>query len=839
MCSTSGKVVNPIKNQSWNMEDVDKKLEHFSKIKEDIDPRREAGRIILLYLFIGGLWIAMSDQLIKLIIRDVETMAVISTWKGWFYVAITGIVFYRIIKRSLLLYQNAVDTIFDNYKGLGFTHKELVRAEKELQEKYHELDESIRVSKLNEMRLDLAVAGANDAIWEWDIKENDYRFSENWIRECGYNVGEIEASLEGWLGLVHPEDVDEVRRELETYLEEGTGAYRSIFRLQCKRGNFRTVLSKGVCVRDDQGRPVRMAGSHTDISGQVKLQESLRQEQELSNNIIDETAIMILLLSPDWVILRANEYSLKKTGYTVDEVVGRRAFEFVPFDYKIPLAETYEKLVAGEKAGTLEGEILTKDQRKLSLLWNFSLLHNHDDQIRGILLSGTDITERKAMEETLYERAYYDALTGLPNRALLNDVAQVWLNQSEEPTKNMAMVYLDVDNFKHINDIHGHYAGDQMLKYLGKQLESVVGMQGVTARLGGDEYVIALKGADAQSTQEVLNRLVSKLKIPFKYEDHAFYIQISCGVALYPKDGGDLETLFKRADLAAFDAKETGKNRVVFFHPSMEEKSRQFVRMENMLRQAIEKHEFELHYQPQVNMENGKIMKLEALIRWNQPDLGYISPKEFIPLAEQTGHMEQITTWVVREAGRQRTAWKQSGLSVPTISINLSSVHLSQGFITEALLVELKEGWEEKGCLEVEITETAILNNEEMALEQLKLLKKKGITIALDDFGTGYSSLTHLQKLPIDALKVDRSFLLHVLDDPKEQSLYKGVVELAKGLGLDVVAEGVETKEQIAFLLSNKCFMGQGFYFSKVLSAEAMEPLLREGYVTLMDKKEA
>ncbi|QSX07953.1 EAL domain-containing protein [Alkalibacter rhizosphaerae] len=820
------------------MQDVDKKLEYFIKIKEDISPRREAKRIILIYLLLGGLWIVLSDRVAAYLFTDVETLAAFSTWKGWFYVIVTGYIFYRIIRRSLKLYQNAVETIFDNYKGLGFAHKELIRTEQQLQKKYQELDESIRASKINEMRLDLAVAGAKDGIWEWDIQKDEYRVSERWILDCGYDTEDLPSSWTQWLRLIHADDANQADQEMKDFLEGREEAFQSVYRIRCRNGLYRTILSKGVCVRNENGEPARMAGSHSDITAELKLHKSLREEQELSDNIIDESPIMVLLLSPDWTILRANEHALEKTGYRKEEVEGRKAFDFVPKTYEDPLMESYKNLVTGERVRALESEIYTKDQQKLNILWNFSLLHDENEETRGIILSGTDITGRKEMESKLYERAYYDFLTGLPNRALLLDTVQEWLTQDENPMDKMALIYVDVDNFKHINEIHGHHVGDQMLKYLGLKISENVQNAGISARLGGDEFAIALKGADEAMVQYVLDCLLEDLQTPWIYEENAFYIQISAGVVMYPKDGTDVESLFRRMDLAAFEAKEKGKNRTEFYHSDMEQKSHRFVQMENWIRSAISNQEFAVHYQPQVNMKTGEIIKMEALIRWDRPNHGIISPVVFIPVAEQTGHMEAITTWVLREASRQKKAWEEKGIAVPTISINLSSVHLSQGIITDELIDEYKEGWREPGSLELEITEAAILYNEGQALEQLKRLKKRGITIALDDFGTGYSSLTHLQKLPIDTLKVDRSFLLHVLEDPRERSLYMGVVNLAHDLGLRVVAEGVETKEQVEFLLSNHCILGQGYYFSKVLPPEEMETLLRQGSVVVEKEME-
>lgn len=822
-----------IDEEPLKMDDVDKRLEYFIKIKEDIDPKSEATRIISLYLLLGGLWILLSDQFVTWIFNDVETIARISTWKGWFYVVFTGVVFYRIIKRSLNLYQKAVDTIFESYKGLSFAHKDLVRTEQELQKRYRELDESIKISKINEMRFDLAVAGANDGIWEWDGRTDHYRVSENWLLSCGYDRSEIPNTLRQWRWMIHPEDLEKATKEWKAFVEGGSEAlYQSVYRIRCKEGSYRSILSKGVSVRDEKGKILRMAGSHTDITEQLNLHDTLREEQELNNNILEDSPIMILLLSPDWKIERVNDRAVEMTGFLREDVIGQEAFSFVNLEYQDVLFAARARLESGEKVAAMEGEIQKKDGTSLYLLWSFSLLRDKDQLVRGIILSGTDITDRKIMEQQMYERAYYDSLTGLPNRALFMETFRRWLEPGDSEIEDpLVLVSMDVDQFKHINDIHGHYMGDRMLKYIAEILEETVGREGIVARLGGDEFAIGLHRQRNQEVDILMDEITEKLKKPWVYEDHQFYIQISSGIVCSPDHGRDLNTLFKRADVALFAAKDLGRNRVVYFHESMEEKYHEFVLMENMIRNAIERQEFQVHYQPIVNMNTRRIVKIEALIRWNQPDKGPVSPVQFIPVAEQTGHIEEITIMVLREAARHRRTWKEEGLPVPPISINLSSMHLSQEGWMGSLLQVIQEDWPEEGSLELEITETAILSNEEHSMELLHRIRECGVSIALDDFGTGYSSLTHLQKLPIDVLKVDRSFLHHVLEDQREQSLYKGLVDLAGNLGLDVVAEGVETQEQEEFLLENHCELGQGYYYSKVLPANELTLVLKEGQV--------
>ncbi|MBF7096362.1 bifunctional diguanylate cyclase/phosphodiesterase [Alkalibacter mobilis] len=811
-------------------EKIDGELDRFSKIREDIDPGHEARKIILIYLLIGSIWIGLSDKALAFLFGDLEFITTVSTWKGWFYVAITGWIFYRIIKRSLCLYQDSVDIIFENYKGLSYTHKELIRTEIELQMKYRELDESINAVNVSEQRYNLAVQGANDGIWEWDVANDVYRFSEKWLSYCGYGPDDLDPTINGLRSMIHPDDRNKAMEILETYIADKKGEYQNIFKIRCKDGSYKTVLSKGVGVWDDKGNPIRMAGSHTDITKQVELQNSLKKERELSENIIEESANIIILLSPKGEILRVNEFASKISGYSEDDLLGRSALELVSDERQSDIIELYYRLLEGEALNSMEEKLVTKEGEYLDILWSFSVLHDDEQNVRGIILSGTDITERKQMEAMLYKQAYYDDLTKLPNRALLASKVKELVKRDVGDGSGFALIYIDIDNFKHINDIHGHFAGDEMLKHMAKILIAMVGTKGFVARLSGDEFIVVLeKIRSREEAVKLLEAVNQSIKKPWIYMEHDFYINVSSGIVIYPDDGTDLDTLLKRSDLAMFEAKASGKNKYLFFTERMELNSKRFVQMESMIRKAIENKEFQLYYQPEVDLKTGKIVKLEALIRWEHKLRGFISPGEFIPVAEQTGHIDAIGDWVLNEVCEQVNEWLGKGLDAPKISVNLSSVRLSRTGVSSKTMDILTDHCVSSGKLEFEITETAVLTNEENVLNSLLDFKSRGITIALDDFGTGFSSLTHLQSLPIDVLKIDRSFLMNVLNNPKEESLYLGVVSLAQSLGLSVVAEGIETKEQAEFLLKNNCDLGQGYYFSKAIPAEDIELLLKKG----------
>ena len=814
------------------MDELEKKFAEFTIMKKGIDPKKETAKIIFIYLIMGSLWIGLSDRLAQQLFTDVSALTWFSTWKGWLYVFVTGWIFYGIILRSLLLYRDSIDLIFNNYEELSAAHEELIGIEEELSEKYDELEESYHALSVSDQRYKLAVDGAKDGIWEWDINEDKYLFSEKWLNYCGYDSSQIKKTIGGWKELLHPDDANQAEKILKEYLSQKTGGYQNIYRIRCADGSYKTILSKGVCIWDENGHPVRMAGSHTDITQQMKLQESLREEKEFSENVIKESAVIIMLLSLEGEILRFNDFAGKITGYDEEGVKGMSVFELFPRKKQDQLKSIYRKVVSGEKISSIEQKIIIKGNNTIDVLWSFSLLHDDAGNTRGVILNGTDITERKEMERRLYHQAYYDELTQLPNRAFFNLKVGEKLSALKGKKTRMALVYLDIDNFKHINDIYGHDVGDELLRYMAFILSSSVGSNNLAARLSGDEFILAIENIKCkEDVVKQIDDINSCLTEPWLYNGQEFFINISCGVTVYPEDGKDLSTLLKRADLAMFSAKEKGKNIYCMFTEDMEDKSKKYVEMDNMLRKAVANNEFGIHYQPQVNLLTGQIKKLEALIRWNHPEKGFISPGEFIPVAEQTGHIEQIGEWVVEEVCRQIKSWKEAGISTPKVSINLSSARLSRQGISEKSIETIRKNCIQNVDVEFEITETAILTNEKNVLKALDTMKENGITIALDDFGTGYSSLNHLQNLPIDVLKIDRSFLMNVLKSDKEKKLYESVIHLAHSLGLEVVAEGVETQEQVEFLKKNNCDTVQGYYYSRPLPPDEAENLIAKGYI--------
>jgi diguanylate cyclase (GGDEF)-like protein len=421
--------------------------------------------------------------------------------------------------------------------------------------------------------------------------------------------------------------------------------------------------------------------------------------------------------------------------------------------------------------------------------------------------------------------AFYDTLTGLPNRNQfrnhLNDVLQ------QQQTKMHAVIFLDLDRFKIINDTKGHSVGDIILQKVAGRLEKAVHNEGLVSRQGGDEFIIVLEDVDKENASQVAKRILNEFSHPFEVNNEEFYVTPSIGISIYPTDGSDEETLIKNADTAMYQAKDRGKNNYQFYSNNLDGISTWKMKLENWLRRAMEQNQMTLHYQPQFDLVTGEIVGVEALIRWNHPEYGYIAPSEFIPLAEETGLIVPLGKWILREACEQRKAWKDAGFSDFPIAVNVSVRQFQDEQIIQFISDMLEEVGLEANYLELEITESLMQNleNSTIILNQLKSL---GILLSVDDFGTGYSSLSYLKHLPIDKIKIDKSFVDDILYHSNQGMMVKTIIDMGLNLKFTVIAEGIETEEQVEFLTRNACQIGQGYYYSKPLSAEKMEKFLLE-----------
>jgi len=457
---------------------------------------------------------------------------------------------------------------------------------------------------------------------------------------------------------------------------------------------------------------------------------------------------------------------------------------------------------------------------------------------REVMALVRDITERKLAEEQIAFLAYHDSLTALPNNRLFKDRLQHAISQAERKGKLLAVMFLDLDRFKLINDTMGHSAGDELLKVTSQRLIEAVrkndsvaintsDLSASVARLGGDEFTVLLEDVESvQSIAHIAGRVIEHISLPMMLERQEVHVSTSIGIAMFPADGKKADDILQHADTAMYHAKAQGRNNFQFYTESMNKSSVELLALENNLHKAVEQEELSLYYQPQINVASGELVGMEALIRWNHPENGFISPGVFIPVAEETGMINRIGKWVLKEACEQGVRWMKQGYKLHKISVNLSARQLKDENLPKLIENMMSETGMPANMLGIELTESAIILDPEIALIRLQKIKELGISLSLDDFGTGYSSLSYLKRFPIDTLKIDQAFVRDVKVDHEDAALVKAIITMAHGLGMDVIAEGVEVQEQLDFLGAHGCDSIQGFLFSRPLPASEMEQML-------------
>lgn len=452
-----------------------------------------------------------------------------------------------------------------------------------------------------------------------------------------------------------------------------------------------------------------------------------------------------------------------------------------------------------------------------------------NDIVVEVVGSVIDITEHKEAEEQIRHMSYYDSLTGLPNRLLFSDRVNIAISHAHRCNLKMAVMFLDLDRFKNINDTLGHFTGDILLQEVSVRLKNCVRVDDTVTRLGGDEFAILLPEINhEENVINIARKILEAFKQPFRIKEHEFFITTSIGISIYPLDAQDLDTLVKNADIAMYRAKENGKNNYQFYTLTMNERALEKLVIENNLRRALEKNEFFLNYQPLVDFQTGKITGCEALIRWHHPDLGVIPPGDFISLAEETGLIVPIGEWVLYTACLQLKSWHNAGYPHLRISVNISARQFQKSDLVETIVKILKKTDLNPSFINLEITENNIMQNTQKNLETINKLKSLGVKICIDDFGTGFSSLSYLKLFEVDALKIDKSFINDIVKNSNDKLITSAIINMAHSLNLKVIAEGVETLEQFNYLKQQNCNTMQGYYFSKPVSAYEIEKMLTD-----------
>jgi len=643
--------------------------------------------------------------------------------------------------------------------------------------------------------------------------------SEGCRRLTGYDAGDLLLNNRlSYESITHPDDRRRVREEIHAGLTSGQ-RFDTEYRIIHADGSIRWVWERGAGIYGARGDLLAIEGLIQDISERKHSTQALHEAEQRYYDLFENALEGIFRTTPDGRYLDANPALARIYGFESPAELMGQLRDIRNQLYVDPLRrDEFIRLIDAEGVvAGFESEVYRKNGEIIWISENARVISR-----TGVLVcyEGTveDITERKLYQARIEQQASYDTLTGLANRSLLHDRLQQAILAAASYGTRLAVVFVDLDRFKFINDSLGHHVGDELLRAMAERLKGSVRESDTVARLGGDEFVLLINGyGDPESVAVVLERMLLDISQPWTIAQGDFNTTCSIGVALYPDDGDTAETLLKHADSAMYRAKEKGRNNFQFFTAELNALITERLELENKLRRALERQQFTLHYQPRVDLQTRRIVGAEALIRWQVSELEIVPPSRFIPVAEEIGLIAPIGKWVLRTACEQNKAWQDAGFAPFVISVNVSARQFRQENFVQIVADVLAETGLEARYLEIELTESAVMHDAEQFIAMLGELNDLGVQISLDDFGTGYSSLSYLKRLPVDRLKVDRSFVQDIATDVDDATIVRTIIALGHNLGLKVVAEGVETEQQLEFLRSNHCDELQGYYFATPL----------------------
>ncbi|WZL71929.1 EAL domain-containing protein [Clostridiaceae bacterium 35-E11] len=665
-------------------------------------------------------------------------------------------------------------------------------------------------------------------VFQWRAEETlPIMFVSSNVHQFGYEAEALMNDKIAYLDMIYHEDRKRVMEEMAKNKTLGEIRFEQDYRIVCANGEIRWVYDCTVMKKNYFDQIDAYYGYILDITERKKSEEKLK----MAKKVFDYTIEGIVITDIEGTIQWVNPAFTKITGYDAQEAIGKnprilRSQRHHPQFYRNMWHDLLTK-------GQWQGEIWNRRKSGETYPEWLTISAVKDDHGKTIQYVSVfnDITERIKQEEHIKYQAYHDALTGLPNRYLFKDRLGIALAQAHRSHQKIAVLFLDIDRFKRINDTLGHALGDILLQEVAKRFKECVNEGDTVARLGGDEFTILLE--DIQGIKNVLtvvHKLFHALDEPFVLKNHEIYATTSIGISLYPDDGQDIDTLMKNADIAMYRAKESGRDNYQLYTSAMNAVACEQLKMENDMYRGLEREEFILYYQPQVEAHTGKIIGAEVLIRWRHPDLGMIPPGKFIPLTEETGFIVSLGNWILHKACEQIKTWQIQGLPAIPISVNLSPLQFKQKKLVENIVEILKKTDIEARYLELEITETNAMIDPRFTIKTLEQLKNMGIKIAIDDFGTGYSSLAYFKNFPVHKLKIDQSFIREIDQDRGNQAIVSAIIAMARSLGLKSIAEGVETEAQLNYLKVQGCNQIQGYFFSPPVPADKFEKILRTGY---------
>lgn len=725
----------------------------------------------------------------------------------------------------------------------------------------------------SEYRFQIAARATNDAIWDWDLATGAVWWNEGVHRLFGYPLEEVGAGAEWWKARIHSEDRERVWRDAWAVIDGRDAVWTAEYRFLKADGSHAHVLDRGYVMRDEQGRAYRMIGAMADLTERKRQELKIARLSRIHAVLSGINAAIVRVRDRDELLREACRIAIEQGGYLFAWVgmIDRPSLDIKPvarlgeergFLGRVRLSAD-ESVPGGRGATGLairtgrpvlvndvarDGRLTHRAETLESGFHSFVVLpimigsaatgalylyagepgHFDQEEMRLLTELAGDISfalEHIEKQERLDYLSYYDVLTGLPNRTLFHERVNQLVRSARQNRARVAVAVLNLQRFAIINDTLGRNAGDDLLRQVAERLSGALAERGSAARMGADTFAAALQGMrdEADAARLLEEEVLACLKQPFRVGDEELRIAARLGVAMFPGDGADADSLYRNAEAALKQAKESGE-RYLFYAPQMNARIAETLSLENRLRIALLDDQFVLHYQPKVDVATGRLCGLEALLRWESPDLGLVAPAQFVPILEDTGMILDVGAWAIVQAARDHAAWRAKGYAPPRIAVNVSGIQLRQRDFVERVKAALAAGI--CGCIDLEITESMIMEDLESVIRKLAELRADDVRIAIDDFGTGYSSLSYLARLPVDALKIDRSFVADMNTSPEHLAIVSTVISLARALNLRVIAEGVETQEQWNLLKLLKCDELQGYVFSRPLPAADLEPML-------------
>ncbi len=719
-------------------------------------------------------------------------------------------------------------------------------------------------------RFEMVALATNDVIWDWDVVNDTLWWNEGFEKRFGYPPGSLTPNMDAWSKLIHPEDRARVLSEIQRTLSTGARYWSDEYRFLHRDGRVATVLDRGYVLRDGAGRAVRMIGALMDITQRKQYEHRIQRLNRvysvlsgISNAIVRIRDRMELFTEACRIAVEQGKFRVAWIGLADDRTgrirsaIEQVADKELAANLQLSLRDAiFDEIAARvirerqsaifdavESDPALQGmrdSALARGCRSLAMLplvvagQGKGVLvlcaretgYFDDEEMKLLSELAGDISfamENIEKEEQLHYLAYYDALTGLANRALFHDRLQQQVDAASRDETRLALLVVDLERFRYINDTFGRHVGDALLKGVAQRLQSALAERGKLARLSGDRFAAVVPDVNEETdiARLVEQEILPQVRQPLTVGGAEFRVACKAGIALFPNDAAHADNLLAAAEAALANAKISG-GQYLFYTPAMNRRVAETLVIENKLRRAQEDERFVMHYQPKLNLATGSLSGIEALIRWQDEDMGLVQPTEFIPILEATGMIREVGRWALRQVAADCQAWRDAGLRPPPIAVNVSAIQFREARFIDEVREVLADVGARNLTLELEITESVIMDDVERNVPCIRALRDMGVGVAIDDFGTGYSSLSYVAKLPVDALKIDRSFIDNVTREPAGQAIVSTIVSLAHSLKLKVIAEGVETESQKALLRHLGCEEAQGYLFSEPLAPDAI-----------------